>query len=150
MNSFPPKAGDRISPIASAEPSGGPAHHLLSRNTPHCQRSGSPEFKVPSSSGRSFFRFSAHVPRSMVDPGGTSDPRLIGSHGIGFSILLLNLLPHLHIYGAVSTLRADAIRPVAHVLPCVCFANDVSPTGSDLQGRRLPVLTVLFTQRPSA
>jgi hypothetical protein len=46
------------------------------------------------------------MPRSKVDPGGTFGPRLfIGPSGVGFSILLLDLLPRLYYYGAISTFR---------------------------------------------
>ena len=62
-----------------------------------------PEFKVPPSAGRSSVRFSSHMPRSCDDPGGTLDTCHVASFGAGFSILLLNLLPHLNTYGAVST-----------------------------------------------
>ena len=67
---------------------------------------------------RSSVRFSAHMPRSKVDPGGTVDtchfPRGIASSGAGFSILLLDLLPHLNTYGAVITFRRlrDTLWPV--------------------------------------
>jgi len=67
--------------------------------------SGPPEFKVPSSSGRSFLRFFAHMPRSCEDPGGTFDTRHGVSSGAGFSILLLDPLPRLYYYGAISTFR---------------------------------------------
>ena len=42
---------------------------------------------------------------SKIDPGGTSDTRRCASVGAGFSILLLDLLPHLNTYGAASTFR---------------------------------------------
>ena len=46
------------------------------------------------------------MPRSWNDPGGTFDPRLPdGPSGAGFSILLLDLLPHPNNYGAISTFR---------------------------------------------
>ena len=64
---------------------------------------------MPPSSGRSSVRFFPHMPRSWFDPGGTLDachfPRGIVSSGIGFSILLLDLLPRLYIYGAISSFR---------------------------------------------
>ena len=41
----------------------------------------------------------------LIDPGGTLDTRRCAPFGAGFSILLLDLLPHLNTYGAVSTFR---------------------------------------------
>ena len=67
--------------------------------------SGSPEFKVPPFTGRSSVRFSAHMPRSKVDPGGTLDTCHDASSGAGFSILLLDLPPRPYNYGAISTFR---------------------------------------------
>ena len=45
------------------------------------------------------------MPRSCDDPDGTLDTRLGVSSGAGFSILLVDLLPHLNNYGAISTFR---------------------------------------------
>ena len=45
------------------------------------------------------------MPRSCDDPDGTLDTRHGVSSGTGFSILLVDLLPHLNNYGAISTFR---------------------------------------------
>ena len=54
---------------------------------------------MPPSSGRSSVRFSSHMPRSCDDPGGTLDTCLDASVGAGFSITLVNLLPHVSLTG---------------------------------------------------
>ena len=64
-----------------------------------------PEFEVPSSSERSSVRFFAHMPRSWFDPGGTFSARHGALSGAGFSVLLLDLLPHPYTYETVSTFR---------------------------------------------
>ena len=68
--------------------------------------SGRPEFKVPSSSGRSFLPFSADMPQSKVDPGETIllSP-VYEQDGAEFSILLVDPLSHLNNYGAISIFR---------------------------------------------
>lgn len=77
--------------------------------------SGRPEFKVPSSSGRSFLRFFADMPRSKVDPGETTLLSPNCEQGdAGFSILLVDLLSHLNNYGAISIFRClrDSLWPI--------------------------------------
>ena len=77
--------------------------------------SGSPEFKVPPSSGRFISSLLCTHATVLLDPGGTFDPRLfIGPSGAGFSILLLDLPPLLYNYGAISSFRRmrTALWPV--------------------------------------
>lgn len=77
-------------------------------------KAGLPEFKVPPSSGRSSFRFSSHMPRSWSTPVEPWTLACDASVGAGFSKLLLDLLPHLNTYGAVSTFRClrDTLWPM--------------------------------------
>jgi len=81
----------------------------MSRRLPDGRGNGPPEFKALPMEEQSSIRFSFHMPRSKVDPGGTFSachfPFRIALSGAGFSILLVNLLPHLNTYGAISTFR---------------------------------------------
>src|SRR5450759_4839304 len=81
----------------------------MPRRLPDGSGTGSPEFKALPMEEQSSVRFSFHMPRSKVDPGGTFNachfPFRIALSGAGFSILLVNLLPRLDNYGAISTFR---------------------------------------------
>jgi len=77
----------------------------MSRRLPGGTENGSPEFKALPLEEQSSVRFSSRMPRSWSDPGGTLDTCHVASFGAGFSILLLDLLPRLNSYVAVSTFR---------------------------------------------
>jgi hypothetical protein len=89
---------------------------------------GPPEFKVPPSSGRSSVRFSACVPRSRVDPGGTppASPWRPAECWIP-STVTRSPSTSRYLRGYI-ILQAGAFRPVARRLPCVRFGHAVSPS----------------------
>ena len=120
--------------------------------SPHAlaRRPGLPSSRCRPPSGRSSVRFSSNMPRSWIDPGGTVDARLGASSGAGFPILLLDLLPHLYIYGAVSTF--GRLRAVLWPAGFPVYASPMLFPHPDLAPSRgwLPVFEVLVTRRPSA
>ena len=102
--------------------------------------SGPPEFKVPSSSERSFIRLSTDMPRSKVDPGETG--RLspgCESTDAEFSILLQGSSFTSQPYGAISILQVLALAPCGlsdslYTLRRNCFAIHRDRLAADLSG----------------